>query len=77
MSDLLAGREVGGGGGWGGCSHHLDHYTDCLVRSYKNVEQELVLPPLEMEHVLTCVYTDIPRCSKIDPKILSLSLVFE
>ena len=34
---------------------------DCLVRSYKNVDEELVLPPMELEHVLTGVYTDIPR----------------
>ena len=28
--------------------------------SYKDYDKEIVLPKKEMEHVLTCVYPDIP-----------------
>ena len=46
-----------------------------LGRSYKNVDEELVLPPMELEHVLTCVYTDIPRCRHIDYNCILYILV--
>ena len=43
-----------------GCSYtqlQLDRATN---RSYLDYEKEIVLPKDEMEHVLSCVYTDIP-----------------
>ena len=35
----------------------LDRATNS---SYKDYDKEIVLPSEEMEHVLTCVYSDIP-----------------
>ena len=36
----------------------LDRATNS---SYQDYEKEILLPESEMEHVLTCVYTDIPE----------------
>merc|ERR1712115_367390 len=38
--------------------------------SYKDYDRELVLPQAEMEHVLTCVYPDIPRAIAVPLDVL-------